>query len=249
MPRPQERDLTPMENSLLYTVSINSAPAAVISVSQDWVPVLDQVFGQKWCADIWPVKEPGEVKEERPRLPSEEPVREDSAPQRNDDSQSEQPQWLQDPEALNVTFDPQQTSETSLTGDDAQLKSPSMLHRLLTLPSQMLDGDDESMELEESLLNAITSLHGAQTPHHDTARADDHNGGEDLEDQEEEGDQEAEAKPRSCRSGRKNHVCKTCGRKFSRAHLLKAHRLTHKEARSPLSKLHAHSCTNSGKNT
>lgn len=106
------------------------------------------------------------------------------------------------------------------------------------------------MESEESLLNAITSLHSAQTTHRDASRADDHDGAEDLEDQEEEeGQEEEETKPRSCRSGRKNHVCKTCGRKFSRAHLLKAHRLTHKEARSPFSKIHTHMCTDSGKTT
>ncbi|XP_017309935.1 uncharacterized protein si:dkeyp-113d7.10 [Ictalurus punctatus] len=227
----------------------DSTPAAVISVSQDWVPVLDQVFGQKWCADIWPVKL------EQPCLPSEEPIRDDLEPHRNDESQSDRPQWLQDAEALTVTFDPHQTSETSMKGDDVQLKSPSMLHRLLTLPSQLLDGDDESMESEESLMNAITLLHGTRTPHHDTATADDHNGGEDPEDQKEEEvqkeeeEEEEEAKPRSCRSGRKNHACKTCGRKFNRAHLLKTHRLTHKDPRSPLSKLHAHTCTNSGKNT
>lgn len=124
-----------------------------------------------------------------------------------------------------------------------------MLHRLLTLPSQLLDGDEESMESEETLLTAISSLHSTETPHHDAIGADDHNNGNDLEDQEEEDEchEEEEAKPRSCRSGRKNHACKTCGRKFSRAHLLKAHRLTHKDARPPFSKLHGYA--NSGKNS
>lgn len=125
-----------------------------------------------------------------------------------------------------------------------------MLHRLLTLPTQLLDGDDESMESEESLLNAITSLQSAQTPlQGDPARADDPDTGEDLEDQEDDDGQEEGSKPRSCKSGRKNHVCKTCGRKFSRAHLLKSHRLTHREARSPFSKLHTPASTDSGKNT
>lgn len=27
--------------------------------SQDWVPILDKVFGQKWCSDVWPVKGKG----------------------------------------------------------------------------------------------------------------------------------------------------------------------------------------------
>ena len=26
-------------------------------MSHDWVPILDKVFGQKWCSDIWQVKE------------------------------------------------------------------------------------------------------------------------------------------------------------------------------------------------
>lgn len=135
-------------------------------------------------------------------------------------------------------------------GDDVQLKSPSMLHRLLTLPSQLLDDEEESMESEENLLNIITSLHGAPALHQDTATADELNSAKDLEAPEEEDEaQEEEAKPRSSRSGRKNHACKNCGRKFSRAHLLKAHRLTHKETRPPGSKLHSHACANSGKNT
>lgn len=126
-------------------------------------------------------------------------------------------------------------------GDDAQLKSPSMLHRLLTLPSQLLD-DDKSMELE----NAITLLHGAQTPHHDTGRGEDRKDGAGLKEQEEE---QEEVKPRPCKSAKKNHVCKTCGRKFSRAHLLKAHWLTHRDVRTPCSKPHSHASTNLGKNT
>lgn len=26
-------------------------------MSQDWVPILDKVFGQKWCSDVWQIKE------------------------------------------------------------------------------------------------------------------------------------------------------------------------------------------------
>ena len=29
----------------------------MISVAQDWVPILDKVFGQKWCSDLWQIKE------------------------------------------------------------------------------------------------------------------------------------------------------------------------------------------------
>lgn len=26
-------------------------------MSQDWVPILDKVFGQKWCSDVWQIKD------------------------------------------------------------------------------------------------------------------------------------------------------------------------------------------------
>lgn len=107
--------------SWVFVCETDSAHQAVISVSQDWVPVLDQVFGQKWCADVWPVKEPGDVKATRSRVPSGEPVREESILPGNDDNQSDRLQWLKDAETLTVTFDPQQTSEMNLTGETPQI--------------------------------------------------------------------------------------------------------------------------------
>lgn len=29
----------------------------VLAVAQDWVPILDKVFGQKWCSEAWHIKE------------------------------------------------------------------------------------------------------------------------------------------------------------------------------------------------
>lgn len=35
----------------------------VIAVAQDWVPILDKVFGQKWCSDLWQIKEVSSIEE------------------------------------------------------------------------------------------------------------------------------------------------------------------------------------------
>uniref|UniRef100_A0A8C6MF38 Uncharacterized protein n=2 Tax=Nothobranchius furzeri TaxID=105023 RepID=A0A8C6MF38_NOTFU len=32
----------------------------ILSVTQDWVPILDKVFGQKWCSDVWQINKPSE---------------------------------------------------------------------------------------------------------------------------------------------------------------------------------------------
>lgn len=47
--------------TLLFLLFLPSEPERppVLSVSQDWVPILDKVFGQKWCSDVWDVKELG----------------------------------------------------------------------------------------------------------------------------------------------------------------------------------------------
>lgn len=34
-------------------------PPAVPPPAQDWVPILDKVFGQKWCSAVWPIKAQG----------------------------------------------------------------------------------------------------------------------------------------------------------------------------------------------
>ncbi|XP_062845080.1 uncharacterized protein si:dkeyp-113d7.10 [Trichomycterus rosablanca] len=219
----------------------DSAPSAVMSVSQDWVPVLNKVFGQSWCGDVWPLREAVEIKTERVRLSSEGSILEETTPQRNHDDQSDQPQWLGDTEMAG-NFDPPPTPVSSTTGEDGQLKSPSMLHRLLTLPTRLLDGDDDSMESEDSLINAVISSHVAQT-----ARRE---GAEDGEGRDaEEPDAEETVKPKSHKSGKKVHACKTCGEKFGRAHQLKTHRQTHKEAGRSYEKVHARVRTGSGSAT
>ncbi|XP_026871900.2 zinc finger protein 846 isoform X2 [Electrophorus electricus] len=154
-----------------------------------------------------------------------------------------------------------------------ELRSPSMLHRLLTLPSQLLEGDGESAdglpnltEPEEPCATASPAAASAVTLEqstHPLPRGKLNN--EDDEEEEEEGEDDPKAlgtyTDQSSRSkgGRKVHVCKECGRKFGRVHLLKAHRQAHRETTtqcpqcgksfSQLAKLQSHLRTHSGKTT
>ncbi|KAL7830079.1 hypothetical protein SRHO_G00312060 [Serrasalmus rhombeus] len=143
-------------------------------------------------------------------------------------------------------------------GDESQLKSPSMLHRLLTLPSQLLEDNEESMEALSSLADpeeppVITVTPGQSSQALQQEKADD-------EEEEEEEEVEQHESSRN-KGGKKVHVCKDCGKKFSRSNLLKIHRQTHKEKEagihcpecgknfSQLTKLQAHLRTHSGKMT
>ncbi|XP_016311362.1 zinc finger protein 180-like [Sinocyclocheilus anshuiensis] len=158
----------------------------VIAVAQDWVPILDKVFGQKWCSDLWQFKEVTTSKEERTGLSS---------------------------------------------GDESQIRSPSMLQRLLTLPSQLLEDDDESMDavpsMEVSTDPADSQVgKGSMSDQMNKKKEEEDNDEEDNEDGDETTDRTESLKHKG---GRKSHACKECGRKFSRAHLLRAHRQTHEE--------------------
>uniref|UniRef100_A0A3Q4N474 Si:dkeyp-113d7.10 n=1 Tax=Neolamprologus brichardi TaxID=32507 RepID=A0A3Q4N474_NEOBR len=157
-----------------------SPSGSELSVSQDWVPILDKVFGQKWCSDVWNVKE-------------------------------------------------------------------SMLHRLLTLPSQLLD-DDEEATAKETL--GCLAFDGSIRPQ-DAVEPPAQTGREE-EEGEEEDEEDKGMKVRSAQEGRKQtkvdfcldgeltslpvfqrkrrrvwSECEECGRRFSRISLLKAHRQTH----------------------
>ncbi|KAL6457706.1 hypothetical protein MHYP_G00346690 [Metynnis hypsauchen] len=236
---------------------------AVITVSQDWVPILDKVFGQKWCSDLWQIKELSSSKEEHPAqgsgvTPDVEGLIQESlapAPQKNAEVTPDPPQWLQAHDTEVVTSEPQCTSVSSSVGDESQLKSPSMLHRLLTLPSQLLEDNEESMEALSSLADpeeppVITVTPGQSGQALVQEKADD----------EEEEEEEQHESSRN-KGGKKVHVCKDCGKKFSRSNLLKIHRQTHKEKEagihclqcgknfSQLTKLQAHLRTHSGKTT
>ncbi|KTF82882.1 hypothetical protein cypCar_00023920 [Cyprinus carpio] len=132
----------------------------VIAVAQDWVPILDKVFGQKWCSDLWQIKEVTTSKEERTGLVTnmDSLIRETLMPsclatQRRLELEVGQPPWLplEDMEVVSLTSQTEGVPVISSTGNDSQIRSPSMLQRLLTLPSQLLEDDDESMDAVPSL--------------------------------------------------------------------------------------------------
>lgn len=115
------------------------------------------------------------------------------------------------------------------TGDDSQIRSPSMLQRLLTLPSQLLEDDDESMDAvpsQEVSVDPADSQVGKGSKSNQAKK--------EVEDKDEVDDEDDDETMGRCESSkpkgrRKTHACKECGRKFSRPHLLRAHRQTHEE--------------------
>ncbi|KAK9958044.1 hypothetical protein ABG768_012225 [Culter alburnus] len=216
----------------------------VIAVSQDWVPILDKVFGQKWCNDFWQIKEVTTSKEERNELNSASVTDMDSliretlmpsclASQRKLELEVGQPPWLQvdDMEVVSLSSDTQGVPVVSSTGDNSQIRSPSMLQRLLTLPSQLLEDDDESMDAVPTLevfMDPADSQVGNDSKSNQANKKKEEEGEVEEDD---EGDNEMMSRCESSKpkGRRKSHACKECGRKFSRAHLLRAHRQTHEE--------------------
>ncbi|XP_035471819.1 zinc finger and BTB domain-containing protein 49 [Scophthalmus maximus] len=248
----------------------------VLSVSQDWFPILDKVFGQKWCSDVWQIKElaeggggggrglieGGAVQVEPRPFPSLTLEPAPSSPQQD-------PRWtpLEDMEVFSpdddaadgqrnprgrntATTGPSprpppsptgeggnftQTPTAHFSGSSGRRSSASMLHRLLTLPSQLLEEDDEGAGTKESratLANdgANDCQDGVEPPGRTcpsslTTREE--------EEEEEEEEYEEEDKGRKKKRRRVWSECDECGRRFSRMSLLKAHRQTHVDASSP----------------
>ncbi|XP_067426808.1 putative lysozyme-like protein [Thunnus thynnus] len=237
----------------------------VLSVSQDWVPILDKVFGQKWCSDVWQIKElggdgggggggggggsggrslsEGGVQQVQP-LPAPSVTLEPSP-----SSPQQDPRWmpLEDMEVFSPDEEDShrnagggaKTAGSGLspgpphspTGSSGRRSSASMLHRLLTLPSQLLEDDDEAAATAKETLAALaidaanerrdgvepagqTSLSPLATR-------------EEEEEEEEEEEGEEEEKGRKKKRRRVWSECEECGRRFSRVLLLKAHRQTH----------------------
>ncbi|XP_035769976.1 uncharacterized protein si:dkeyp-113d7.10 isoform X2 [Neolamprologus brichardi] len=215
----------------------------VLSVSQDWVPILDKVFGQKWCSDVWNVKEVGGgggggsgrglgesvthiVPAPTPAVTLEPSP---SSPQQD-------PRWtpLEDMEVFSPDEDEAAGSLISAAAavrpppgppagpplsPTCQRSSASMLHRLLTLPSQLLD-DDEEATAKETL--GCLAFDGSIRPQ-DAVEPPAQTGRE-----EEEGEEEDEEDKGMKRKRRRVwSECEECGRRFSRISLLKAHRQTH----------------------
>uniref|UniRef100_A0A3Q2QUN2 Uncharacterized LOC105921638 n=1 Tax=Fundulus heteroclitus TaxID=8078 RepID=A0A3Q2QUN2_FUNHE len=183
---------------------------------QDWVPILDKVFGQKWCSEVWPMKGEGGDGCGDGRSLSEGGARHGDLVssvilQPSPSSPQQDPRWtpLEDMEVF---------SPDDQDAADNCRSSASMLHRLLTLPSQLL-GDDDDAEAKETLMAMATNGGSEQR---DDGEPPDRVRPEEDEEDEEEGDKGRKTKRRRVWS-----ECEECGRRFSRMSLLKAHRQTH----------------------
>lgn len=113
----------------------------VLAVAQDWVPILDKVFGQKWCSDTWHIKEVAPVvKAEGDADIALSPLGsgqasgvdtliretvEPTLPTAEREPNTGQSQWLQpeDLEVLSPPPDPQGVQVVSPTGELEQLSS------------------------------------------------------------------------------------------------------------------------------
>ncbi|XP_051519364.1 zinc finger protein with KRAB and SCAN domains 3 [Myxocyprinus asiaticus] len=249
---------------------------AVIAVAQDWVPILDKVFGQKWCSDLFQIKEVTTSKEECTGLGSgpmsdmNSLIRETLMPsclasQRKLELEVGQLPWLQaeDMEVVSLSSDTKGIPVVSSTGDNSLIRSPSMLQRLLTLPSQLLEDDEQSMDAAPSLEVSLdpSDSQVSKGPKSDQIPANKIKEQKNLEEDDDEDETRAheldERESSKHKGRRKSHACNECGRKFSRMHLLKAHQQTHEEmpnqcpqcgkSFSQSSKLQAHLRTHTGK--
>lgn len=157
----------------------------VLSLSQDWSPVLDRVFGQRWCDDVrgaggrglcegsdlrvQPLSASPLALEPTPSSPQQDPrwtPLEDmevfspdptgSQRRTGGGASSERGQvlifsslggsWLQFPTPKHRL----ERTAVSTAGSSGRRSSASMLHRLLTLPSQLMEDDDEAAVARET---------------------------------------------------------------------------------------------------
>ncbi|KAJ8251783.1 hypothetical protein GJAV_G00225390 [Gymnothorax javanicus] len=229
---------------------------AVLSVTQDWVPILDKVFGQKWCRDLWQVREVGmaesdltsamgvgafpeciiQDEEDLPLIPS-------AVLEAGENGGALQTIKMEEKSGASVSGSPGCSSplaaEGHLHGDgvELRLRSPSMLHRLLTLPSQGLG----QLLCSDANMDALPSHAEASPPLLLEPQADPVSppkldpGGPTAEEEEEEGEEDEGQSPQPDGqqrnpSARKMYPCRRCGKKFGRLPLLRSHQLTHAEA-------------------
>ncbi|XP_041859573.1 uncharacterized protein si:dkeyp-113d7.10 isoform X2 [Melanotaenia boesemani] len=213
-------------------------------LSQDWVPILDKVFGQKWCSDVWQIKEVSGGGGGSGRSLSEggghqvEPLSSPSVIlQPSPSSPQQDPRWtpLEDMEVFSPDEeDNADTQKNSTSGPPPEPEPPhspsgrcssaSMLHRLLTLPSQLLDDNEEEAAAKETLValatNGSNDLRDSEVdPPRPSVREEEEDEEEDEEDEEDKG--------RKKKRRRVWSECEECGRRFSRMSLLKAHRQSH----------------------
>uniref|UniRef100_A0A3Q3X422 C2H2-type domain-containing protein n=1 Tax=Mola mola TaxID=94237 RepID=A0A3Q3X422_MOLML len=181
----------------------------ILSVSQDWVPILDKVFAPKWCNDIRQMEGVGDSG----RGPGEgraPPLTLEPSPS----SPQQDPRWtpLEDMEVWTFWFLTSRLPVLRLVG---RRSSASMLHRLLTLPSQLMEDEQGAA----AALAADVGVAGQTRPSPPTAREE--------EEEEEDEEEDEEEKTRKKKRRRVWSECEECGRRFSRMSLLKAHRQTH----------------------
>ncbi|XP_066577909.1 uncharacterized protein LOC136767803 [Amia ocellicauda] len=250
---------------------------SVLAVAQDWVPILDKVFGQKWCSDLWQIQELASADEEarvaslenflraNPESPEE---REGSQPEEPAPDRSFRPQWLQEERAeaymlrrdqqgrpgSNTTNDScgssaspartpsgaepsrQTNGELQTSASDPEpLTGPSMLHRLLTLPT-----------------TGLTQSHPADAPHEDLERSprpqpDCNQNFLKVETEEVGGELGEEPGPAAspCSPAvQRSYRCTQCGKRFRRLPLLRAHSDSHAQSPAPAAEgpFHCGSC-------
>lgn len=220
-----------------------------LASSQDWVPILDKVFGQKWCGDAWSAEQleagvstetadsgrgsaaaPPLSLEPRPSSPQQDPrwtPLEDMEVFSPDEEEVQGPVTLAtaSTSVTTATTPTTTTASGSAPGNKARRSSASMLHRLLTLPSQLLEEEDaDDSELENIAVSMATEAAAAGVT--ETARSLASPSATRDEDDEEE-DEEEEEERRKRKRRRVWSECEDCGRRFSRVSLLKAHRQTH----------------------
>ncbi|KAG7267695.1 hypothetical protein CRUP_006519 [Coryphaenoides rupestris] len=134
----------------------NADQPAMLSMSQDWVPILDKVFGQKLCSDVWRVKElevsggkaPGEGLSWGPGSGRAHfdlvPVDMKPSPT----SPQQDPRWtpLEEMEVLSPGDDGSVKGHDRAASPSESLRrrsSASMLQRLLTLPAQLMEEEED----------------------------------------------------------------------------------------------------------
>ncbi|CAL8264915.1 unnamed protein product [Gadus morhua 'NCC'] len=228
---------------------------AVLSMSQDWVPILDKVFGQKWCSDIWQVKELEVV---RGKGPGEGGPRSVTTPfnlvpldmEPSPTLPHQDPRWtpLEDMEVLSPDDNKAGKGHDRAVSPAESLRrrsSASMLQRLLTLPAQLTEDDDDcggcEVEPAHSISLNVADILDALAPAGGGVRSGYDGGllgvsslstkqGEPTPQQQQQAavvvEEEEEEKGRKKRR-RVWLECDECGRRFSRASLLKTHRQTH----------------------
>ncbi|KAF1380211.1 hypothetical protein PFLUV_G00184470 [Perca fluviatilis] len=221
----------------------------VLSVSQDWVPILDKVFGQKWCSDLWQIKERGGGGGGGGRGgPGGWSLGASLAPpsltlEPSPSSPQQDPRWtpLEDMEVFSPDDDaadgqrkstappPPPGPPLSPKGSSGRRSSASMLHRLLTLPSQLLEEDEDAAAAAANETLAALAIEGV-ADRQDSVEPPAGRPGLSppaTREEEEEEEEEDEDKGRKKKRRRVWSECEECGRRFSRMSLLKAHRQTH----------------------